>query len=189
MCAWWELCNFLNLEIRLDNTSIIVHSTVIFPWYLLFITLNLTESRSVMSDSLQPQGLYSPWNSPARILEWVAFPFSRGSSHPRDGTQSPTLQADSSPAEPPGKPKNTGIGSLALFQWIFPTQESNRGLLHCRWILYQLSYQGSPFITRTTENPVSQNHNIFKKNYSVPMFKSKLWRWWPLRGVEHNYLP
>ena len=36
----------------------------------------------------------------ARILEWVAFPFSRGSSQPR----SPTLQADSLPAEPPGIP-------------------------------------------------------------------------------------
>ena len=30
--------------------------------------------------------------------------------------------------------------------WIFPTQKSNRGLLNCRWILYQLSYQGSPWI-------------------------------------------
>ena len=36
------------------------------------------------------------------------------------------------------------MGSLSLLQQIFPTQESNRGLLHCRWILYQLSYQGSP---------------------------------------------
>ena len=34
--------------------------------------------------------------------------------------------------------------SSILFPEIFPTQESNRGLLHCRWILYQLSYQGSP---------------------------------------------
>ena len=40
----------------------------------------------------------------ARILWWVDFPFSRGSSQPR----SPALQADSSPAEPQGKPKNTG---------------------------------------------------------------------------------
>ena len=40
----------------------------------------------------------------ARILEWVAFPFSRGSSQPRDWTGSPTLQANSLPAEPPGKP-------------------------------------------------------------------------------------
>ena len=37
-----------------------------------------------------------------------------------------------------GKPKNTGVGSLSLLQQIFPTQESNWSLLHCRWILYQL---------------------------------------------------
>ena len=30
------------------------------------------------------------------------------------------------------------MGSLSLLQWIFLTQESNWGLLHCRWILYQL---------------------------------------------------
>ena len=54
------------------------------------------------------------------------------------------MQADSVPAEPPGKPKITGVRSLSLLQRIFPTQELNRGLLHCRWILYQLSHQGSP---------------------------------------------
>ena len=53
------------------------------------------------------------------------------------------MQVDSLPSEPEGKPKNTGVGSLSLLQWIFPTQ-LNRGLLHCRRILYQLSYQGSP---------------------------------------------
>ena len=58
--------------------------------------------------------------------------------------RSPTLQVDSLPSEPPRKPKNTGVGSLSLLQQIFPTQELNQGLLHCRWILYQLSYQGSP---------------------------------------------
>jgi len=51
---------------------------------------------------------------------------------------------DSSPAEPQGKPKNTGVGSLSLLQWIFLTQKLNQGFLHCRQILYQLSYQGSP---------------------------------------------
>ena len=40
----------------------------------------------------------------ARILEWVAFPFSRGPSQPKDQTQVSTLQADSLPAEPQGKP-------------------------------------------------------------------------------------
>ena len=58
--------------------------------------------------------------------------------------RSPSLQADSLPAEPQGKPKNTGVGSLSLLQWIFLTQELNQGLLHHRRILYQLSYQGSP---------------------------------------------
>ena len=80
----------------------------------------------------------------ARILEWIAFLFSKGSSQSRDQTQSPALQANSLPAEPPGKPKNTGVGSLSLLQGIFPTQESNWGLLPCRWILYHLSHQGSP---------------------------------------------
>ena len=40
----------------------------------------------------------------------AAVPFSRGSSQPR----SPTLQVNSLPAEPPGKPKNIGMGSLSL---------------------------------------------------------------------------
>ena len=35
-------------------------------------------------------------------------------------------------------------GSLSLFQGIVPAQGSNPGLSHCRWILYQLSSQGSP---------------------------------------------
>ena len=70
--------------------------------------------------------------------------FSRESSQPVIKPRSPALQADSFPVEPQGKPKNTGVSSLSLLQWIFPTQESNQGLLHCRWILYQLSYQASP---------------------------------------------
>ena len=42
--------------------------------------------------------------------------------------------------------QNTRVGSLSLLQQIFLTQESNWGLLHCRRILHQLSYQGSPNI-------------------------------------------
>ena len=79
----------------------------------------------------------------ARILEWVDFPFSRGSSQPRDWTRSPKLQADYLPAAPQGKLKNTGVGSLSLLQQIVPKQKLNNGLLHCRQILYQLSYKAS----------------------------------------------
>ena len=42
--------------------------------------------------------------------------------------------------------KNTGVGSHSLLQGIFPMQGLNPSLLHCRWILYQLSHKGSPRI-------------------------------------------
>ena len=70
-------------------------------------------------------------NLQARTLEWVVFPFCRGSSQPRDWTQvSCIVGRFFIPAEPQGKPKNTGVGRLSLLQWIFPTQESIGGLLH-----------------------------------------------------------
>ena len=38
------------------------------------------------------------------------------------------------------------LQAISLLQGIFPTQEWNPGLLHCRWILYQLSHKGHPDI-------------------------------------------
>ena len=68
-------------------------------------------SHSVMTDSLRPHGLDVARQAPlsmeilqATILEWVAMPSSRGSSQPGIEPRSPTLQADSLPAELPGKP-------------------------------------------------------------------------------------
>ena len=78
----------------------------------------------------------------ARTVEWVAFPSPGDLPNPGIEPRSPALQADSLLAEPEGKPENTGVGRLSLLQHIFPTQESNQGLLHCRQILYELSYQG-----------------------------------------------
>ena len=49
-------------------------------------------------------------------------------------------------SELPGKPDNTGVGTLSLLQGNFSIQELKRGLLHCRQILYQMSYPGSPNI-------------------------------------------
>ena len=87
-----------------------------------------------------------------QFMEFSRPEYWSGKSFPSPGNlpiagiepRSPTLQADSSPAEPSGNPKNTGVGSLSLLQRIFLTQESNQGLLHCRRILYHLRYQGSP---------------------------------------------
>ena len=103
-----------------------------------------SESHSVVSNSATP---YSPWNSPGQNTGVGSLSLLQGSlgwSRPRDRTRSPALQSDSLSTEPQGKPKNTGVGCLSFLQRIFSTQESNQGLLHCRQILYQLSYQGSP---------------------------------------------
>ena len=52
--------------------------------------------------------------------------------------------------------KNTGAGCHAILQGILPTQGSNQGLLHCRWILYHLSHQGSPRILEQVAYPFSR---------------------------------
>ena len=73
------------------------------------------------------------------------------------GTQScPTLPPHGlyRPWSPPGQ--NSGVGSLFLLQGIFPTQESNRDLLPCRLILYQLSHQGSPRTLEWVAHPFSR---------------------------------
>ena len=79
-----------------------------------------------------------------RILEWAAMPSLGDLPNPGIEPRSPTLQADCLLSELSRKPKNTGVDSLSLLQGISSTQESNWGLLHCRQILYRLSYQSSP---------------------------------------------
>ena len=58
------------------------------------------------------------------------------------------------PWDSPGK--NTRVGSLSLFQGIFPIQGSNPGLLHCRRILYSLNHQGSPGMLEWVADPFSR---------------------------------
>ena len=70
---------------------------------------------------------------------------------------SDSLQMDCSPpgslvyGDFPGK--ITGVGCHALLQGIFPTRGSNPGLLHCGWILFHLSHQGSPRILEWVAYP------------------------------------
>ena len=80
----------------------------------------------------------------ARILEWVAISFSRGSSQPRDQSQVSCIAGGFFTfwATREAQEYLRG-GSLSLLQGIFLTQQLNQGFLHCRQILYQLSYQGS----------------------------------------------
>ena len=88
------------------------------------------------------------------------FPSPRHLPNPVIKPRSPTLRANSLPVEPQGKPKNTGVDSLALLQQIFQTQELNWGLLNCRWILYKLSYQGSP--NNKISQPKRGSHSIIR---------------------------
>ena len=79
----------------------------------------------------------------ARILEWVTFPFSKGSSQPGDWTQVSCIAGGFFTSWATRAPQEYWSGySLSLLQLIFLAQESNQDLLHCRWILYQLSYEG-----------------------------------------------
>ena len=99
----------------------------------------------------------TPWTIQSvefsRPAYWSVYPFHSPGDLPNPGIEpmSPILQVDSLPTGPPGKPKNTGVGSLSLLQLIFPTQESNWGPLHYRRILYQLSYQGCACVRQATK--------------------------------------
>ena len=86
---------------------------------------------------------YSPWNSPGQNTGVGSLSISPGDlPNPGIEPRSPSFRADSLQAEPQGKPKNTGVGSLSLLQWIFQTQELTE--VSCTaGILYQLSSQGS----------------------------------------------
>ena len=84
-----------------------------------FITWNsICESCSVMSNSLWPHGLYSPWNSPGQNTGVVAFPFSRYLPNPGIEPTSPALKADSLPAEPPGKPQNSICSGTIFYEQV-----------------------------------------------------------------------
>ena len=76
------------------------------------------------------------------------------------------------PCDSPGN--NTGVGYHALLQGIFSTQGSNPGLPHCRRILYQLNYQGSP----TVLHAVTSFENMITEYVKM----SSYWR----RGVRLN---
>ena len=119
----------------------------------IFLYLGLVKVKSclVLSDSLCPHGLYSPWNFPDQ---------------------------------------NTGVGSPSLLQGIFPAQGSNWGLLHCRWILYQLSYQGNP---RLSLNPRDFDSELEQDLKPCILIVSPWWFWpsgpqnacWPVTQRSH----
>ena len=118
----WELHKMIHLVKELPN-----------------IKESKSESCSVMSNSLQPHALYSPWNSPSQ---------------------------------------NTGVGSLSLFQGIFPTQGWNPCLPHCRQILYQLSHKGSPSILEWVAYPFSSGSSWPRNQIRVSCIAGEFFTNW-----------
>ena len=74
--------------------------------------------------------------------------------------RSPALHVDSLPSKSPGKPTDTGVGSLSLLQGLFPTQGSYWGLLHFRTILFELSYYNIRHVTLTIFRCMVQWHEL-----------------------------
>ena len=191
----------------------------------------------------------------ARVLEWVAISFSRGSSWPRDQTRvswtsgrfftiwdtreahrshiyilclhiqkyilntqytqrkvdgctlmhtyiythvvlclvaqscptvgSPmdcSLSDSSVHGDSPGK--NTRVGYHALLQGIFPTQGSNPGLMHCRWILYHLSHQGSKRTLEWVAYPCSRGSSWPRNWTRVSCITSGVFTSWATREAH-----
>ena len=98
--------------------------------------------------------------SMAKIKQTNQAPWKKSYDQPESESESHSVMSDSlwprglySLWNSPGQ--NAGVGGLSLLQGIFPTQAFNPGLPHCRWILYQLSHQGSPRILEWVAYPFS----------------------------------
>ena len=140
----------------------------------------------------------------SRILEWVAYPFCRGSSQTKNwtgvshiasgfctswATKEPVKSESCSVVTNSLQPhrlyspwnssgQNTGVGSRSPLQGIFPTKGSNPGLPHCRQILYQLSHQRSPRILEWVAYPVSSGSSRPRNGTSNSFIAGRFFTRW-----------
>ena len=84
--------------------------------------------------------------------------------------------------------QNTGVGSCSLLQGIFPSsQGSNPGLPHCRWVLYQLSHQGSPRILEWVAYPFSSRSSWPRNWTGVSCLVGRFFTGWASREAPVEY--
>ena len=95
------------------------------PWMM----LDFLNSLHTLPPQGQPSASAGKFYLHKRYVKLRAFHFQVQLPNPAIKPRFPAWQADSLPSKAPGKPKNSGVGSLSLLQAIFPTQESTRGLL------------------------------------------------------------
>ena len=82
---------------------------------------------------------------------------------------------------------NTGVGSLSLLQGIFPTQGSNPGVPHCRWILYQLSHQGIPSILEWVAYPFFSGSSRPRNQTGVFCIAGRFFTGWATREAQEHW--
>ena len=149
-----------------------------------------------------------------RILDWVAYPFFRGSSWPRNQTGVSYIAGRfftswavlSCWSEVRGKSLSQvrffetpwtvyivyGILQARILDWAtvpfsrasFPTQGWNPGLLHCRWILYQLSHQGSTRILEWVAYPLSSRSSWLRNRTGVSCTAGRFFTNWAIREAH-----
>ena len=130
------------VNLSLDGLPLPGWSPYLFFYWSAYQKESESESCSVMSNSLRPHELYSPWNSPGH---------------------------------------NTG---LPLLLGIFPTQGSNPGLPHCRWILYQLSHKGSPRKLKWVAYPFPSESSWHRNRTRVSCIAGRLFTNWAIREAQ-----
>jgi len=87
--------------------------------------------------------------------------------------------------------QNTGMDSFSLLQGIFPSQGLNPGLLHCRWILYQLSHRGSPRILEWVDYPFYSRSSWSRTQTWVSYITGRFFTNWAMREAPsqlYSYL-
>ena len=83
--------------------------------------------------------------------------------------------------------QNTGLGNLSLLQGIFPTQGSNPGLPHCRWILCQLSHKGSLGILGWVAYPFSNGPSRPRNQTGVSCIAGRFFTNWAIREAWYPF--
>ena len=138
--SWWTLGSFLYLAI-MNNATMNFYLQVFLWSYAYIVLLGIYLGVELLGHMVTLWLTLWKWKSFIRVWLFVtswtiqSMEFSRpeywsGEPFPSPGdlpnlgikSRSPTLQAVSLPAEPPEKPKNTGISRVSLLQWIIPTQ-------------------------------------------------------------------
>ena len=146
LCLVSQLCLTLCYPMDCSPTGSSVHGIFwarILEWVAISFSNWSSRPRdpiSISCVSCMAGGFFSSEPSASLKEYWSGLPCPPPGHFPNPGIEPRSIVWTT------GKPKNTGVGSLSILQGTFPTHKLNRGLLHCKQILYQLSYQGNPNI-------------------------------------------